>query len=122
MILQKLMGVYFFAQSISAYNFYSFVSAALILVCFEKPRVMKTAFCGKLLALSAASALSLCAISMVMTKLASSVPSVILFPLFNLSGIVLVTLMSALFFKERLTQKMIVGMILGMLGLFLLNL
>jgi multidrug transporter EmrE-like cation transporter len=54
-----------------------------------------------------------------MTKLAASVPSVIMFPLFNGSGIILVTLLSAWMFKEKLTARRITGFVVGLIGLFL---
>ena len=67
------------------------------------------------------SAVSLSAISFVMTVLASSIPSVILFPLFNGMGIILVCVVSAVLFKERLTVKKIIGLAAGILGLYLIN-
>ena len=67
------------------------------------------------------SAVSLCVISLVMTSLAGKVPSVVLFPLFNGSGIILVSLGSILVFKEKLTRKNLAGLFLGVIGLCLVN-
>ena len=122
MVAQKLMGLYFVGESVSAYNLYSFLLAFLLLSPLtvrgrkeEKHFRKSTALCA------AGSAVSLCVISLVMTSLAGAVPSVILFPLFNGSGIILVSLGSVLVFKERLTRKNLLGLFLGVLGLCLVN-
>ena len=81
----------------------------------EKGSLKKTALCA------VGSAVSLCVISLVMTSLAGKVPSVILFPLFNGSGIILVSLGSILVFKEKLTRKNLAGLFLGVIGLCLVN-
>ena len=124
MVTQKLMGIYFSSQSVSAYNFYSFIIAFLILCFFIRPKQVqgmvkeekKLIFlCGL------GSAISLSFISFVMTKLAGAVPSIILFPLFNGLGIIFVCIGSAFVFKESLTRKKTTGLIIGVLGLCLVN-
>lgn len=122
MVAQKLMGLYFVGESVSSYNLYSFLLAFLLLSPFalnerkkEKGSLKKTALCAM------GSAVSLCVISLVMTSLAGAVPSVILFPIFNGSGIILVSLGSTLVFGEKLTRKNLVGLFLGVLGLCLVN-
>jgi multidrug transporter EmrE-like cation transporter len=125
MIAQKLMGIYFSEQSISAYNFYSFVVPFLIISCFVRPK--KLAYEGKKNKLSVfvcalGSAVSLCIISFVMTSLSGRVPSVLLFPLFNGLGIIFVCIGSVFAFKEKLTAKKLTGLALGVIGLYLVNL
>ena len=125
MITQKLMGIYFSGESVSAYNIYSFFVAFLILCFFVKPRLVLKAEKRerKHICLCAlGSAISLSVIGFVMTSLAGAIPSVILFPLFNGSGIILVCVGSAFFFKESFTPKKAVGMAIGILGLCLVNL
>ena len=68
------------------------------------------------------SAFSLCIIGFVMTNLASGVPSVILFPLFNGLGIILVCIGSAFVFKEKLDARKILGLVSGVIGLYMINL
>ncbi len=121
MIVQKLMGIYFVGQSVSAYNFYSFAVAFLILSLFVRPKREDRKDIGAILLCAAGSAVSLCVISLVMTSLAGSVPSVILFPLFNGLGIIFVCIGSVFAFKEKLTPKKTAGLILGVLGLCLVN-
>ena len=125
MIAQKLMGIYFSEQSISAYNLYSFVVPFLIICCFIRPKQLNggekknlrlTYICAF------GSAISLCIISFVMTCLSGRVPSVLLFPLFNGLGIILVCIGSVFAFKEKLTVKKLIGLALGVIGLCLVNL
>lgn len=125
MISQKVMGIYFKGQGVTLYTFYSFIVPALILFLFSKPQSIKSISQKdkktiKICTLG--SALSLSVISLVMTGLASSVPSVILFPLFNGLGIITVCIGSVFVFKEKLNTKNIVGLVLGILGLYITNL
>lgn len=122
MVAQKLMGLYFAEQSISAYNFYSFLFAFLILCFFAKPKNTDKKSKKSLLICAAGSAVSLSVISFVMTKLAGSVLSVVLFPLFNGLGIIFVCIGSVFAFKEKLSIKKAVGLSLGVCGLCLVNL
>ncbi len=125
MISQKLMGIYFSEQSVSAYNFYSFVVPFLIISCFVRPKnLIGKEKKNKLLVCVCAfgSAVSLCVISFVMTSLSGSVPSVLLFPLFNGLGIMIVCIGSVFAFKEKLTVKKMIGLALGVIGLCLINL
>lgn len=122
MIAQKLMGLYFSEQSISAYNFYSFIVAFFILCFFAKPKNTDKKSKKSVLICSIGSAVSLSVISFVMTGLAGSVPSVVLFPLFNGLGIIFVCIGSVFAFKEKLSIKNVVGLLLGLCGLCLVNL
>ena len=97
------------------------LSAFLLIMLFSRKTVIKEKISKKSVLCGAGSAVALCTISIVMTFLASSVPSVIMFPVFNGSGIIAVTLLSAVFFKEKLTVKKLCGMALGLIGLFLIN-
>ena len=67
------------------------------------------------------SAVSLPVISLVMTNLAGSVPSIILFPLFNGLGIIFVCVGSIGVFHEKMTVKKFIGLAIGVLGLCLVN-
>ncbi len=130
MVLQKLMGRYFVGESISAYNFYSFVVGAIIMAAlsvFKKPQAKEAAkadkgYFKKLMLSAFGSAFSLCVISLVMTGLAGSVPSAVLFPLFNGSGIILVCLGSVAVFREKMSIKQIIGLFVGVAGLCIVNL
>ena len=122
MVAQKLMGLYFAGQSIGAYNFYSFIVAFFILCFFAKSINIDKKSKKAVLICSMGSAVSLSIISIVMTKMAGSVPSVVLFPLFNGLGIIFVCVGSVFVFKEKLSIKNVVGLLLGVCGLCLVNL
>ncbi len=121
MIMQKMMSLYFANQSVSAYNYYSFVVAFLILVVISKPQVNTGARVKSVLPYAIGSAISLCIVSLVMTVLAGNVPSVVLFPLFNGLGIILVCFGSIFLFKEKMTAKKLIGVLIGIFGLCLVN-
>lgn len=121
MIAQKLMGKYYVGESVSAYNFYSFIVAFLILLFFNRRKPQKDEILKTSLPCSLGSAISLCVISLVMTSISATVPSVIMFPLFNGLGIILVSVLSIFVFKEKFTTKKVVGLILGLIGLCLVN-
>lgn len=121
MVMQKLMGLCFSEQSVSAYNFYSFVVAFLLLCPFVRPSGEKPKKMRPTLLCAVGSASSLCIISLVMTALAGKVPSVILFPLYNGLGILTVCVGSALLFHEKWTKRKSVGVLIGLVGMFLIN-
>ena len=122
MIAQKLMGRYFATQSVSAFNIYSFATAFAILCFFAKPKGVQKRSWITLLLCALGSTLALTIVSMVMTNLSGSVPSIILFPLFNGLGIISVCVGSTFVFKEKWSIKKVVGLIVGMIGLCLVNL
>ena len=124
MITQKFMGIYFPKESVGAYTFCSFTVPFLMLLACAK--IKGSARCEKkdrkLVAVCAAgSAISLSVISFVMTNLSGAVPSVILFPLFNGLGIIFVCIGSVFAFGEKLTPRKLAGLVLGVLGLCLVN-
>ncbi len=121
MVIQKIMPLYFKEQSVSAYNYYSFVAAFFILIVISKPHTELKSRTKSLYLFSIGSALSLCIISMVMTLLAGTVPSVVLFPLFNGLGIILVCFGSIFLFKEKMTVNKLIGIMIGIFGLCLVS-
>jgi len=122
MVVQKLMGIYFAGESVSAFNFYSFFMACGILACFLRSGGREEVSKKVMVLCAAGSAVSLCVISMVMTSMTGKVPSVVMFPLFNGLGIVCVCIGSVFAFREKLTVKKVIGLILGVCGLCLVNL
>lgn len=122
MVIQKIMGLYFSTESITAYNLYSFIAAFLILCFFVKLRKNNANILKHLTLSAVGSAVSLCIISLVMTKLSGAIPSIIMFPLFNGLGIIFVCICSVFAFKEKFTVKKSIGLALGICGLCMINL
>lgn len=121
MVMQKLMGIPFAGQSITAYNFYSFAVAFLLLIPNIRPKEESFTSLKAALFPAIGSAVSLCIIGLVMTNLTDAVPSVILFPLFNGLGIILVCISSVFLFKETFTRQKLFGLLMGVIGLCLVN-
>lgn len=124
MLTQKLMGIYFSDQSVGAYNAYSFFSAFCILCCFVKPAQIRSSDKKEKKSIylcAAGSAVSLSIIGFVMTSLSGAVPSIILFPLFNGLGIIFVCIGSVFAFREKFTSQKVIGLVVGLLGLCLVN-
>ncbi len=123
MILQKIMGISFAWQSVTAYNFYSFVTPMVIMLVMmlftPKQRKNEPKTCRKNLLYAGGSAVSLCVISMVMTSISGAVSSVILFPLFNGTGIVIVCIASIFAFKEKLNWKQWIAVFMALGGMCL---
>jgi len=130
MICQKLMGLYFYKSSISAYNFYAFMVSATIMFLLTRANKKEEKIIAdsikiikkKILLCAAGSGISLALINLVMTQMAGKIPSVIMFPLFNGLGVILVCICSAAVFHERITIKKAGGLVIGLAGLFLINL
>ena len=122
MVCQKVMGIYFAEQGVSLYNLFSFIVPCIILSAVCLKTKTRCGSCKSALPFAIGSAVSLCVISFVMTSIAGRVPSVIMFPIFNGTGIVLVCIFSSIVFGEKLSGKRIVGLLLGILGMTLVNL
>lgn len=130
MICQKLMGLYFYESSVSAYNFYAFMVSAMIVGLLTKVKKSEEKnsvdsiekIRQKILICAAGSGISLSMINLVMTEISGKIPSVIMFPLFNGLGVILVCIGSAAVFKEKITPKKAAGLVIGLAGLFLINL
>ena len=56
-----------------------------------------------------------------MTMAAAYLPAVILYPLSQGAGLILSSLMAALFFKEKITKTCMLGLILAFAGLIVMN-
>ncbi len=125
MICQKVMGIYFKGEGVGAYTLYSFLIPTLILAVLSKPAQIKELSSRREKSVGVCalgSAVSLSVISLVMTRLSSDVPSVILFPLFNGLGIIAVCISSVFAFKEKMNFRKSIGLGLGILGLYIINL
>ncbi len=122
MVVQKLMGIHFAGESVTAFNFYSFFMACGILACFLRSGGREELSKRAMILCAAGSAVSLCVISMVMTSITGKMPSAVMFPLFNGLGIVCVCIGSVFAFREKLTVNKLIGLIPGVCGLCLVNL
>ncbi|MBQ9967990.1 MAG: hypothetical protein IJO88_04635 [Oscillospiraceae bacterium] len=125
MLTQKLFAVAVPNGDIGAFHFWGFlfsaVFSAIILLSAGKEKeaskiTPKLGIYGVIL--SAA----LLTISMLSTRVSASVPSVILFSAVNGGGLLLCTIVSAFVYKEKLTVRMVAGLVIGAAALMLINL
>lgn len=114
---------------VAVFNFYTYVFSAIVLFTVYfietgKKRAKKrqnTNLLKKTGGYVAVMAVCLFAYSYFKTLAALYLPSVILYPLSQGAGLILSLFMSAIFFKEKLTVKCIVGIVIAFTGLLILN-
>lgn len=75
----------------------------------------------KLYGFGAILAVAIFVVNMVMTTLAKTVDSVVLFSVESIISIAATTAVGALFFQEKITVKKVVGIAIGLAGIFLIN-
>lgn len=117
--------------NVSVFNFYTYLfSAATLLIIYVILSLTgkenadgegKERALGKMSAYITVMAACLFLNSYFKTMAAITVPSAVLYPCTQGIALVLSTLMSAVFFKERLTLKCILGVIITFIGLLVIN-
>ncbi len=127
---QKLFVTKIDGGSVAAFNLYSYMIATVVLagcyvVCRLGEREKTPSEQGRrkpMFWYICIMALCLFINSFFQTKAAVGISSAQLYPLSKSAALVLSSLMAALFFKEKLTPKCIVGMIIAFCGLLIINL
>lgn len=129
MLAQKLFSHYVPDGDAGVFNTYAFffsgVLCLLMLVVFsatdrgEKRETVTLS--PRLLLYGMVLAAVTFGISQLSTLAAETVPSIILFPLSNGGGMLLVAVLSAVLYRERLTGKAVIGLALGLLALLAIN-
>jgi len=124
---QKLFTKCIPAGSAAAFNFYTYVFAALVLVityAVTRKRAPdgEKADIKKIFGYVLIMAICLFANSYFKTLAAGYLSAVLLYPLSQGCALILSAIMSAALFKERLTPKAIIGMITAFAGLLIINL
>lgn len=123
MVAQKLFACYG-RESVSVFSFYMFAFAAVLLFLFS---LIKKKDTGRFLPAKREGvylvilSVAVFVINQAMTSASSAISSVVLFPVFNGSSLMLTTLMSALVFREKLTVKSVMGLLCGIAALVFLN-
>lgn len=126
---QKLFVVYVKDGSNAVFNLYTYVFSAIVLAaCYllfgiKGTRQSKNVFSNNkaLFCYICVMALCLFLYSYFMTMAAAYLPAVILYPLSQGAGLILSSLMAALFFKEKITKTCMLGLILAFAGLIVMN-
>ena len=124
---QKLFMRTIAGGSAAVFNFYTYVFAAcsllLAFVCFPKEKHSAgSADFRRIFLYILIMAICLFANSYCKTLAAGYLSSVVLYPLNQGCSLILAALMSAVFFKEKLTPKAILGIATAFAGLLIINL
>lgn len=124
MLTQKLFSHLLPNGNVCAFHFWGFFFSAvfsLILYCAHR-RGEETKVSNYLYAYGIILSAAMLTISVLSTLASQMISSVVLFPLVNGGGLLLCTVISFIIYKEKLTVKMIAGLILGTLALMIINL
>ena len=110
-----------------AFNFYTYIFAALVLfisfaLTHKKDISTDKINIKKILSYLIIMAICLFLNSYFKTLAASRMNAIILYPLSQGCALILATLMSVILFKEKLTKKGIVGIVTAFIGLLIINL
>ncbi len=123
---QKLF-VEYTSGSAAVFNLYTYLFAGIMLLSVyglapgEKKTVADTAGFRKMLIYIPVMAVCLFANSFFKTMAAAYLPSAQLYPLTQGAGLILSAMMSAVLFRERLTGKCILGLLLAFTALLIIN-
>ncbi len=133
MVVQKYFALLVPNRNEAMYSFLTFIISALILyVSMAVLALTQTKTSGKtlqkieklsgsLLICGGALAIALFAVNVIITTLASVVPSAILFTVSSALSIVITCIVGAVGFKEKLTVKNIIGLVLGFISIIIVN-
>ena len=126
---QKLLSYQGRMSEVSIFNFYTYVFASVTLgVCClvfkikEHGKEKKEKTPHRIYAYVSVMAVCLFAASYFSTLAAERLSAASLYPLSQGAGIILSTVMAALFFKEKITSRLILGLAIAFCGLLVLNL
>lgn len=122
MLFQKMFAFYVPDGAVSVFSFFTFVIpsvAMLFYLCvYSVSKKEKTEqLPPKLILFGALGGLSVFLINQLATLASYTVSSAVLFTFINGGNMIIAALMGAVFFKEKLSVKSIIGMILGILAL-----
>lgn len=126
MLTQKLLSYLLPNGSVRAFHFWGFLFSAVcsLVLCWTTGQKNETEakISKKLYVYGIVLSAAMLTISMLSTLASKAIPAVVLFPLVNGGGLLLCTGISSIVYKEKLTVKMIAGLILGTLALMVINL
>ena len=126
MLAQKMFAFYIPDGNVSMFSFLSFGIPALALLPFqvltakkEKRKVQMLP--GKVLLIGGILAVTLLFVSQLSTVVSATLPSVLVFPVVNGGGLILSSIIAAVFYREKLTLRSIAGLALGLAALMIIN-
>lgn len=125
MLTQKMLSHLCLDSCNGAFHFWAFlfstIFAALILLFADGKDGSQATVSTKLSIYGIILSVALLMISMLSTRAAATVPAVVLFSAVNGGGLLMCTLVSAIMYRERITRKTVIGLVVGALALMLIN-
>ncbi len=129
MLLQTLYRRFVPGGDVSLYSFLQFVIPAIALLLasfmiglFKRNQAPRVKYSNKLMLCTALSAIALFGISQISTIASKTIPVAVLFPISDGGGMIISGIVAWLIYRERLTVKSTLGIIMGVLGLCLIKL
>ncbi len=127
MLLQTIFKMYVPHGSVSAYSFlqFSIPCAALFvmsMVLSRRAPAEKAKTDKELFIFTALAALAVLGISQISTVASAAIPVAVLFPVSDGGGTVISAVVAAVLFKEKLTVKSLLGVLIGIGGLVMIKL
>ena len=131
MVVQKYFAILAPGGNVAAYSFLTFgFNAVIMLICFavlwlkgrkavEPSKLEKLP--KRLYIYGALLAVAVFAINQLVTTMAQTVPSVILFTVSSAISVIITCIVGATVFKEKITWKNIIGLILGIGSIVIVN-
>lgn len=115
------------AGDVGVFNFYTYLFASIVLlvsfiIADKTEKVPNDGKSLKIFFVICVMAVCLFACSYFKTMAAKFVPSAVLYPLTSGATIVLSSIMAAIFFKERITPKCIIGIMIALAAIIIMNL
>lgn len=124
-IIQKVHQHSAFAHELRVFLMYTFVfCAAMSFLLSRLPFGEKTSSvkAGKKVAISVVSGLFVGLLNILNLTLAGKIPAVILFPVYNVGGMIMTGVAGAIIFKEKNTKKQILGFVIGCVAIAVIGL
>ena len=125
MLTQKLFSYSLPDGNIGVFHFWGFFFSALfsllLLLFVKRPEHAAPKVSFKIYLYGIILSAALLAISMLSTVASASLPSVVLFSAANGGGLLLSALISVLVYREKITGKIVLGLVLGIVALMIIN-
>jgi len=124
MLTQKLFAMYLPDGNISSFHFWGFLISTFfstLIYLLAKKNTKETKITPKLAISGVVLSVVMLTISMLSTFVSGFVSAVVLFSMVNGGGLLLCTVVSIFVYKEKLTVKMLAGLLLGAVALMTIN-
>ncbi|MEG2380143.1 MAG: hypothetical protein RSB38_00410 [Oscillospiraceae bacterium] len=126
MLAQKMFAFYVPSGNVSMFSFLQFIIPTIVLALLIKPIAKQEGLKVKIpsknvFIFGSILAVAILTVSQLSTVVSKALPSVLVFPIVNGGGLILTTILAATCFKEKLSVKSSLGLILAIISLVIIN-